>query len=64
MDENVPPKAIDFYNKINRGGLWKPTADVFNIGILCWKVFAEIDMTELNKSYYVAITKEMFLKRS
>ena len=49
MDENVPPKAIDFYNEINRGGLWKPTADIFNIGILCWKVFAEISMTELKQ---------------
>ena len=47
LDENVPPKAIDFYNEINRSGLWKPTADIFNIDILCWKVFAEISMIEL-----------------
>ena len=49
MDENVLPKAINFYNKINRGGLWKPTADIFNIGVLCWKVFAEISMTDLKQ---------------
>ena len=49
MDKNVPPKAINFFNEINRGGFWKPTADIFNIGILCWKVFAETSMIGLKQ---------------
>ena len=49
--ENVPTQATDFFNEINRGGLWKPTASIFNIGILCWRKFAEISMTGLKQKF-------------
>ena len=50
-DENVPTQATDFFDEINRGGLWKPTAAIFNIGIFCWKIFAEISMTGLKQKF-------------
>ena len=50
-DENVPTQATDFFDEINRGGLWKPTAAIFNIGILCWRIFAQISMTGLKQKF-------------
>ena len=38
---------LNFFNEINRGGLWKPTTAVFDVGLLCWKIFAEIAYTNL-----------------
>ena len=35
-EPNVPVNAINFFNDINRGGLSKPTKEVFNVGMLCW----------------------------
>ena len=34
--------ANKFFDGINRGGLWKPTTELYEIGCLCWKVFAEV----------------------
>ena len=42
VEADIPPDVLNFFNKINRGGLWKPTTAFFDIGILCWKIFAEI----------------------
>ena len=51
LNENIPPRAINFFNEINRGGLWKPTAGIFQIGILCWKIFAELSKTDLKQTF-------------
>ena len=32
LDETIPESAHEF---LNRGGLWKPTSELFNIGCLC-----------------------------
>ena len=34
VEESVPSDAIKFFNDVNRGGLWKPTCDIYEIGIL------------------------------
>ena len=47
VEADIPPDVLNFFNKINRGGLWKPTTAFFDIGILCWKIFAEIAYTNL-----------------
>ena len=35
-EPNVPVNAINFFNDINRGGLSKPTKEMFDVGMLCW----------------------------
>ena len=59
--EYVPPLtttmheyANKFFDGINRGGLWKPTTELYEIGCLCWKVFAELCNSDLKKSFLSA----------
>ena len=35
-EPNVPINAINFFDDINRGGLSKPTKEMFDVGMLCW----------------------------
>ena len=46
--------ANKFFDGINRGGLWKPTTELYEIGCLCWKVFAELCNSDLKKSFLSA----------
>ena len=48
------------FNQINRGGLWRPTPDLFGFGCLCWSVFAELFNDSLQQRFYRRITKEKF----
>ena len=59
--EFVPPLtttmheyASKFFDGINGGGLWKPTTELYEIGCLCWKVFAELCNSDLKKSFLSA----------
>ena len=45
VEADIPPDMLNFFNEINCGGLWKPTTAFFDVGILCWKIFAEIAYT-------------------
>ena len=46
--------ASKFFDGINRDGLWKLTAELCEIGCLCWKVFAELCNSDLKKSFLSA----------
>ena len=50
-EPNVPINAINFFNDINRGGLSKPTKEMFDIGMLCWGAFAEPSVEKLKNRF-------------
>ena len=54
VEESVPSNAIKFFNDINRGGLWKPISDFYEIGILCWRIFAELSTTALKHQFLLS----------
>ena len=67
--EYVPPLtttmheyANKFFDGINRGGLWKPTTELYEIGCLCWKVFAELCNSNLKKSFLSAENQQEIFK--
>ena len=41
----------EFFNAINRGGLWKPTPEIFNVGCLCWTIFAELCQEQMRETF-------------
>ena len=60
---DLPDSVVNFFNSINRGGLWKPTLNFYNIGILCWKVFAEITQKELKKIFLTCLRqRDVFIQ--
>lgn len=48
---DIPGNVHDFFREINRGGLWKPTSELFDVGSLCWRLFAEIAYTDVKKKF-------------
>ena len=47
----IPENASKFFREINRGGLWQPTTDFFNVGCLCWRVFAEMCQGQIREKF-------------
>ena len=45
MDTSIPQNVANFFNEINRGGLWKPNENTFRVGTLCWQVFSELSVS-------------------
>ena len=42
----IPVNVSQFFNDINRGGLWKPNEQTFCVGTLCWQVFTELSVSK------------------
>lgn len=53
IDNEDVPEAAAFVQEINRGGLLCPQEHIFNLGILCWRVFFEIKETESLKHLFL-----------
>ena len=47
----IPKNAREFFNAFNRGGLWKPTPELFNVGCLCWTIFADFVKNRCGKLF-------------
>ena len=47
----IPDDAHEFLADINRGGLWKPTPELFAVGCLCWRIFAELCSETLRENF-------------
>ena len=67
--EFVPPLTTTmheyvskFFDGTNRGGLWKPTTELYEIGCLCWKVFAKLCNSDLKKSFSSAENQQEIFK--
>ena len=51
-EPDVPVNAINFFNDVNRGGLSKPTKEMFDdVGMLCWGAFAELSVEKLKNGF-------------
>ena len=61
-EPNVPVNAINFFNDINRGGLYKPTKEMFNVGMLCWGAFAELFDEKLKKRFLSSVGQRSVFK--
>ena len=61
-EPNVPVNAINFFNDINRGGLSKPTKEMFNVGMLCWGAFAELSVEKLKKRFLSSVYQRSVFK--
>ena len=51
LDATIPDSAHEFFRDVNRGGLWKPTPELFSVGCLCWRVFAELSTKSLLQNF-------------
>ena len=61
-EPNVPVNAINFFNDINRGGLSKPTKEMFDVGMLCWGAFAELSVEKLKKRFLSSVDQRSVFK--
>ena len=57
VDGAVPSQATEFFKDINRGGLWKPNFETFQIGVLCWRIFAELSQSDLKKQFLTSLNQ-------
>ena len=51
-EDMISVTAYEFLSDINRGGLWKPTRELFDVGYLCWRVFAELSRESLSEIFF------------
>ena len=57
----IPKNTREFFNAINRVGLWKPTPEIFNVGYLCWRIFAELCQEQMRETFLSGLNqKEVF----
>ena len=57
----IPKNAREVFNAINRGGLWKPTPELFNVGCLCWTIFAELCQEQMRETFLSGLNqREVF----
>ena len=61
-EPNVSINAINFFNDINRGGLSKPTKEMFNVGMLCWGAFTELSFEKLKKRFLSSVDQRSVFK--
>ena len=57
----ISKNAREFFNAINRGGLWKPTPELFNVGCLCWTIFLELCQEQMRQTFLSGLNqREVF----
>ena len=61
-ESNVRINTINFFNDIDRGGLSKPTKEMFNVGMLCWGTFAELSVEKLKKRFLSSVDQRSVFK--
>ena len=61
-EPNVSVNAINFFNNINRGGLSKPTKEMFDVSMLCWGAFAELSVEKLKKRFLSSVDQRSVFK--
>ena len=58
----ISETAHKFFSNINRGGLWKPSRELFNVSCLCWRVFADLFRESLRENFLKAINRQNVFK--
>ena len=61
-EDMISETAHEFFSDINRGGLWKPTRELFDVGYLCWRVFAELSRESLSENFLEASNQRNVFK--
>ena len=56
MNTLIPANVIQFFNDINRGGLWKPNEQTFRVGTLFWKVFS-VSKNKLQQQFLLSLNQ-------
>ena len=61
VEDMISETAHEFFSDINRGRLWKSTRELFDVGCLCWRVFAELSWVNL-RAIFLKATNQQNLK--
>ena len=51
VEEKQDASISTLFSELNRGGLCKPTPELFDIGCLCWRIFSELSDSNLRKKF-------------
>ena len=62
-EDMISETAHEFFSDINRGGLWKPTRKLFDVGYLCWRVFAQLSRESLSENFLKATNQRNVFKK-
>ena len=60
---NVPVNAINFFNDINRGGLFKPTKKCLMMACFAGGHLPNSLLKSLKNGFWAALTSEVYLKK-
>ena len=58
----ISETAHEFFSDINRGGLWKPNRELFDVGCLCCRVLAELSTVSLRENFLKATNQQNMFK--
>ena len=58
----ISKTAHEFFSDINRGGLWKPTRELIDVGYLYWREFAELSRESLSENFLKATNQRNVFK--
>ena len=61
-EDMISETAHEFFCDINLGGLWKPTIELFDVGYLCWRIFAELSRESLSENFLKATNQRNVFK--
>ena len=61
-EDVISETAHKFFSDINRCGLWKPTRELFDVGYLYWRVFAELSRKSLSENFLKATNQRNVFK--
>ena len=50
-EDMISETVHEFVSDINCGRLWKPIRKLFDVGYLCWRVFAELSRESLSENF-------------
>ena len=58
----ISKTAHEFFCDLNSGGLWKPSRELFDVGCLCWRVFAKLSWESLRENFLKATNQQNVFK--
>ena len=61
-DDMISETAHEFVRYRNCGRLWKSTRERFDVGCLCWRVFAELSRVSLRENFLKATNQQNVFK--
>ena len=59
VEEKCDASVSMLFLELNRGGLCKPTPELFDIGCLCWRIFSELSDSNLRKKFLTGMDQQV-----